>query len=370
MKRFFLVFNVCILLGILECNAQNEIKACIVQIEKGKIYLDVTAPKTKIGDVFSVRSAAGYMVHPVTKKKIMKEGEILADLEITEIHSEYSVASIYPENAISNMKVGMVASMPEVLEEVSNDVVMGNVKNNGLNTKPVFRTPSDVIRWHHECTGIGKFMNENSCALLEEKIITEQNKKGKIESTVHSTVIIHPSFQKGYVKTNVKLAAIGRDLEYSLTQVVNGNIGWEKINKGKTKEMKEKRLVQMKEALQSGPGQYLTNRYTIQLLGHQYIDNKECIGIRIEDMKEGDIIKNFYDLGSGLLVVSYVTLKGKDEVIQKVKEYHNFNEVMMPAIVETVDKKGRVTIENRIRFIPNYSLENISFVAEDTERFF
>ena len=114
MVRNFLVFNVCMLLGILGCNAQEEIKACIVQIEKGKIYLDVTTPKAKIGDVLSVRSAAGYMVHPVTKKKIMKEGEILADLEITEIHSEYSVASIYPENAISKLKVGMYASMPEV----------------------------------------------------------------------------------------------------------------------------------------------------------------------------------------------------------------------------------------------------------------
>jgi len=115
MVRNFLVFNVCMLLGILGCNAQDEIKACIIQIENGKIYLDVTAPKTKIGDVLSVRSAAGYMVHPVTKKKIMKEGEILADLEITEIHSEYSVANIYPENAISKLKVGMYASMPEVI---------------------------------------------------------------------------------------------------------------------------------------------------------------------------------------------------------------------------------------------------------------
>lgn len=110
----FLVFSVCVLLGVLECDAQKEIKACIIQLERGRAYLDATAPNAKKGDVFSVRSAAGYMIHPVTKKKIMKEGDILADLEIIEVHSEYSIASIYPENAISKLKVGMYATMPEV----------------------------------------------------------------------------------------------------------------------------------------------------------------------------------------------------------------------------------------------------------------
>lgn len=114
MVRNLLVFSICVLLSILKCNAQDEIKACIIQIENGKVYLDVTAPNAKKGDVFSVRSTAGYMIHPVTKKKIPKEGEILADLEVSEIHSEYSIASIYPESAISKLKVGMYASMPEV----------------------------------------------------------------------------------------------------------------------------------------------------------------------------------------------------------------------------------------------------------------
>ena len=72
MLRHFLVFSICVLCGLFECNAQNEIKACILQVENGKVYLDVTSSKVKIGDVLSVRSAAGYMIHPVTKKKNSK----------------------------------------------------------------------------------------------------------------------------------------------------------------------------------------------------------------------------------------------------------------------------------------------------------
>jgi len=370
MTRNFLVFGICMILGMFDGYAQNPITSYILQIEGNKIYLDVTVPKAKVGDVLSVYSEAGYMIHPVTKQKIQKEGEILADLEIIEVKKEYSIASVYPEDAISKMKVGMIASMPEVLEEVVADVFDENIDTYKSNYNPVFNTPSDVIRWHYECTGMNKFKNASSYALLEEKIITQHNKKGKIESTVHSTVIIHPSLQKGYVKTNTKYVALGPDIEISVTCVVNGNIGWEKINKGKTKEMKDKRLMQMKDALQNGLDQYLTNRYTTQLLGYQYIDNKECIGIRIDHMKEGNITKNFYDIENGLLVASYVTLKGKDENIARVKEYQNFNGVMMPSIIETVDEKGRMTVEKIIRHIPNYPLDNITFIAEDNDRNF
>lgn len=371
MMRKCFALSVLMLSVLLDVYAQNPVTSYILQIEGNKIYLDVTAPKVKVGDVLSIYSEAGYMIHPVTKQKIQKEGEILADLEIIEVKNEYSIASVYPEDAISKMKVGMVASMPEVLEEIVADVWDENIDTYKSNLKPVLNTPSDVIRWHYECTGMNKFKNANSYALLEEKIITLHDKKGKLESTVHSTAIIHPSYQKGYVKTDTKLVGVlGSKIEFSVTCVVDGNIGWEKINKGKTKVMKEKKLMQMKEAMQSDLGQYLTNRYTTQLLGINIIDNKECIGIRIDDMKDGNITKNFYDIENGLLVASYVTLKGKDENIARVKEYQNFNGVMMPSIIETVDEKGRMTVEKIIRHIPNYPLDNISFIAEDIDRNF
>ena len=69
--------------------------------------MDVTSPKVVVGDVLSVYSDAGYIIHPVTKKKIKKEGSIIADLEIIEVNNDYSVATIYPEDAIKKLKLGV-----------------------------------------------------------------------------------------------------------------------------------------------------------------------------------------------------------------------------------------------------------------------
>lgn len=370
MKKY-VVLGGLILLGVLELCAQNIINSYVLQIEGNKIYLDVTAPKVKVGDVLSIYSEAGYMIHPVTKQKIKKEGEILADLEIIEVKKEYSIASIYPENAISKIKAGMVVSMPEILEEVLDEIVDENIDTYKSNSKPVFNTPSDVIEWHDECTGANKLKNTDSYACLIEKVITLQNKKGKIQSTIHSVAIAHALSQKGYVKTDTKLNILGPgDLEMTFIYVVNGSKGWEKTNKGKTKEMKEERLMQIKETLQGSFEPYFNNRYNKQLLGNRFIENKECVGLYFEDMKGGNVIKNFYDLESGLLVASYVTLKGEDEVMAKVKEYQDFNGIMMPSVIETLGKKGRLITEKIIRFIPNYPLDNISFTEEDINRSF
>lgn len=128
MKRmvFFLMF---VLVCTFMSQAQNGIKSYILQIEGDKAYLDVYAPLVKVGDVLSVYEDGGVMIHPVTQKKIKKEGRIIADLEILEIQDEYSVASIYPAEAVSRLKVGMMASMsglnamPEpVMEQEMNPV--------------------------------------------------------------------------------------------------------------------------------------------------------------------------------------------------------------------------------------------------------
>lgn len=113
MKRmaFFLMF---VLVCTFMSQAQNGIKSYILQVEGDKAYLDVHAPLIKVGDILSVYEDGGVMIHPVTKKEIKKEGRIIADLEILEIQDEYSVASIYPAEAVAKLKVGMIASMPEL----------------------------------------------------------------------------------------------------------------------------------------------------------------------------------------------------------------------------------------------------------------
>ena len=59
---------------IVMAKAQQVIQGYIISIEDNKVYLDVTSPKVVVGDVLSVYSDAGYIIHPVTKKKIKKEG--------------------------------------------------------------------------------------------------------------------------------------------------------------------------------------------------------------------------------------------------------------------------------------------------------
>lgn len=69
----FLLFNIYIGVTLL-AQAQGVIQSYIISIENGKVYLDITVPKAQVGDVLSVYEKAGYIVHPVTKKKIKKEG--------------------------------------------------------------------------------------------------------------------------------------------------------------------------------------------------------------------------------------------------------------------------------------------------------
>ena len=58
---------------IVVAKAQQVIQGYVISIEDNKAYLDVTSPKIAVGNVLSVYSDAGYIIHPVTKKKIKKE---------------------------------------------------------------------------------------------------------------------------------------------------------------------------------------------------------------------------------------------------------------------------------------------------------
>ncbi len=82
-------------------------KGYIMEIEGSSVYLDFNASEVTVGERVQVVSDPKTMIHPVTKEKIVKAGELIATLEITEVQSNYSVAGkIFPANALAQLKVG------------------------------------------------------------------------------------------------------------------------------------------------------------------------------------------------------------------------------------------------------------------------
>lgn len=93
--------------------AQTPQKGYIIEIEGTSVYVDYTSKDVKVGDRLQVVSEPKVMVHPVTKQKIVKVGEIIATLEITETQNDYSIAShVYPSNAIAKLSVGAKVLLP------------------------------------------------------------------------------------------------------------------------------------------------------------------------------------------------------------------------------------------------------------------
>ena len=104
-----------ILLFFLSVNlfSQTREKGYIIEIEGSSVYVDYNSNDVKVGDRLQVSSVPKVMVHPVTKQKIVKEGELLATLEITETQKDYSAAGrIYPSNAIAKLSVGLQVAFP------------------------------------------------------------------------------------------------------------------------------------------------------------------------------------------------------------------------------------------------------------------
>lgn len=104
--------------------AQTLTKGYIIEINGTSVIVDYTATDVKVGDRLQVVSEPKVMTHPVTKQKIVKEGELIATLEITETQNDYSVAGkVIPSNAIAKLKVGdKVASLGKtVAKELPKD---------------------------------------------------------------------------------------------------------------------------------------------------------------------------------------------------------------------------------------------------------
>ncbi len=75
------------------------------------VYVDLTS--AKINDIYNVYTSRGYFIHPITKKRIDKEPELIGKLKITKIYSNYSEAVAIPSLSIKYMKEGQQITKSE-----------------------------------------------------------------------------------------------------------------------------------------------------------------------------------------------------------------------------------------------------------------
>jgi curli biogenesis system outer membrane secretion channel CsgG len=85
---------------------QEQKPGYILDIRDNKIYLDLKSPEVAVGDKLQVIKEGGYFTHPVTGEKIKEDDETVALLEIIEARTNYSIATAYPEDAISKLQKG------------------------------------------------------------------------------------------------------------------------------------------------------------------------------------------------------------------------------------------------------------------------
>lgn len=355
--------------------AQQVIQGYIISIEDNKAYLDVTSPKVAVGDVLSVYSDAGYIIHPVTKKKIKKEGSIIADLEVMEVNNEYSVATIYPESAIKRLKVGMTAQMPELTLEMKEvmkkeqeaelvnevGVVFDNPEN--------FTTAEQVIQWHLKSTGLDKMAANPPRSYLIETKITTINKKGKTVSVTHITRIVDIPSSRVYTKADVTLIVALKNVEVSSSSVVNNGVGWLKEGKKKAKLLdndKVKDIIGSIDIIKD----FTCKGYTCTLCGDLVVDGKSCFELAFSNN-----VRSCIDKKTGLLVakssvgefkkIGILSMKvEKSLATEKVIDYRQFGDYILPYVTQTELDNGFHVKTEILQFISNYPIKDSQFTKE------
>lgn len=379
-----ILFSIC----FISTKGQGIIQGYIIDIEENKAYLDVTSPKVNVGDVLSVYSDAGYMIHPVSKKKIKKEGSIIADLEVIEVNNEYSVATIYPEEAIKKLKVGMTAQMPELTIEMKEMMAkeqktVSEIQEDDIETVPIINTQNfinaqQVIQWHLKSTNLEKLAINPPQSYLIEFIETVTNKKGKNKFTMHVTRIVDIPTKRIYTKVE---SAPFKGLSPIVTVVANG-IGWVKMGKLKAIKIKEKKIIELVENIDIVK-EYIYNTDVIcTLCGNEIIDGKSCIGIEINHIGRKDNVKSYIDKETGQLVLkckfdyythiedhTHFSVRPKRiQIEEKVTEYGQFGDYLLPSVMQAKLKRGDYRKTEILQFIPNYPVNDSYFAKEALSR--
>ena len=143
-------------------------KYYIVDISNNSIYLDITSPMVKKGDVVEVYSPGGYMEHPVTKQRILRNDVLVGLIEITQLHGEYSVAKPISKNQQIPFEVGMFVAIPAGRSATkSSDFMLG-----GDDRIAVLVTPAEV----NDVVNVGHFGGYVADMLMEHLLMNDKIK--------------------------------------------------------------------------------------------------------------------------------------------------------------------------------------------------
>lgn len=82
----------------------------ILEIRDNNVYLDFKSGDVTIGSKLQVIKEGSYFTHPVTGEKIKEDDETIAILEIIDVKANYSIATVYPKEAITKLKRGTKVS--------------------------------------------------------------------------------------------------------------------------------------------------------------------------------------------------------------------------------------------------------------------
>lgn len=357
MKKTFIIYSFLCLPFLLQ--GQNLVKSYVISVDDGKVYLDVTIPEVKTGDVFSIYEEAGYMVHPVTKKKIKKEGTIVADLEIVEVFDEYSVATVYPENAISKIKGGMIAEMHELPQEHQKK----NISSFDSKVQAIV-VPKDadgIVLRYLQATGLYKWAGKTFPAYYMEKQILSMDKKGK-EVPYSSLAIADPAARKSYVKMETSRGNLL--VTYSYAVVVNGNEGWVKPKKGMLVKLRQKDIQKHWEAFENVFDMqcFDTSKWSRKLGETRMEQGQSCTGIEFNSLKNGQFVKMYFSDETGLIL--YMETK---DVKVNCLQYKRYGDLLLCSnSVKCVLTERRELQESMDlqEFIIDYPVDNIPFSKE------
>ncbi len=352
MKKIFLlsIFLLGIFSNIL---GQSSTQGYIIAIEGEHIFIDLKAPSVSVGNILSAFSDGGYMTHPVTKKKIKKEDELLAQMRILEIQDSYSVATAIPKDAISKLKPGMKVQLSEISKQIDNqitDVIPTAPKNKVSNA-------DDIIKRYLKITGLYKLEAKDlSQTYLMKVLQVLHDAKGK--SIVRNfTTIASPATKQIYRLASLENAQVAL--------IINGATGWSKVkfsNKLLGSRIVTMRPKDVNNALTNINWlSYIScneNVYTYALTETHIRNGITYMGVELTDKQNGKKILVYFDEKTGLITFRKDNKNNYEEIL----EYRKYGDYMLPAVVESTTENIKVKIE-LLQFMP-YSLESIRFTKE------
>jgi len=178
MKKFILLIAVMAMVcGV--TFAQNS-QGYIINIENGKVYVDLSSPKVKVGDAIGVYVRSGYETDPVTGRRVRKPDELKAELKISSVHQGYSLAYPIGRVSVTTLKAGMMVKRLESTS--SQNLATGQSSANLVNPK----NTSDYMR--------DAFVNSsNDLDDYQDHSIRERQQNFSPVSSSKATVVVAPA---------------------------------------------------------------------------------------------------------------------------------------------------------------------------------